>query len=307
MSSAPGIDPGSGRRPAARRGSGGGSPWRWWPDGAAAIVALCGSSRTRGGRGGRGMGGERGDGADRTAPDGPPLGPPAGLVPKLRSLGARLAEAASALGGSWRWIPLALLAERAAIAGLRRRGDDELRRARPACSPAATAGSCCHLARPRRRRARPGVARARRTPPRTRGTPSPRRVADATGRRAPRPGPAPRSARRPAAVGDWPSARATGRRRVDHAGPRTRSPPSRACGWWSSASLWAGPLCGSLLAAGGRRRGQGRVDRSARRRSERPGGLLRPAQRRQAQRRARPDDGARGGRAPSAGRRPPTW
>ena len=55
-------------------------------------------------------------------PGGPALGPPAGLVPKLRALGARLGEAASALGGSLAVDPLALLAERAAIAGLRRRG-----------------------------------------------------------------------------------------------------------------------------------------------------------------------------------------
>ena len=55
-------------------------------------------------------------------PGGPSLGPPAGLVPKLRAVGARLGEAASALGVSLAVDPLALLVERAAIAGLSRRG-----------------------------------------------------------------------------------------------------------------------------------------------------------------------------------------
>jgi hypothetical protein len=55
-------------------------------------------------------------------PDGPALGPPAGLVAKLQALAARLAAGARALGGSVTVDPLALLGERAAMAGLGRRG-----------------------------------------------------------------------------------------------------------------------------------------------------------------------------------------
>lgn len=53
---------------------------------------------------------------------GPPLGPPAGLVTKLRALGTRLAAGAAALGGTVEIDPVALLGERAAVAGLRRHG-----------------------------------------------------------------------------------------------------------------------------------------------------------------------------------------
>ncbi len=53
---------------------------------------------------------------------GPPLGPPAGLVTKLGRLASRLVEAAAALGGTVDVEPVALLGERAAIAGLRRHG-----------------------------------------------------------------------------------------------------------------------------------------------------------------------------------------
>lgn len=55
-------------------------------------------------------------------PDGPPLGPPAGLIAKLRALGSRLATGAAALGGALEVDPVARLGERAAIAGLRRHG-----------------------------------------------------------------------------------------------------------------------------------------------------------------------------------------
>jgi crotonobetainyl-CoA:carnitine CoA-transferase CaiB-like acyl-CoA transferase len=58
-------------------------------------------------------------------PDGPPLGPPAGLVPKLRSIGGLAVERAAALGGRLGprlGDPLALLGQRAALAGLSRRG-----------------------------------------------------------------------------------------------------------------------------------------------------------------------------------------
>ena len=54
--------------------------------------------------------------------DGPPLGPPAGLVARLGALGHELASAASAVGGQLEVEPLELLGERAAIAGLHRRG-----------------------------------------------------------------------------------------------------------------------------------------------------------------------------------------
>ena len=54
--------------------------------------------------------------------DGPPLGPPAPLVARAAALGEELAAAAGALGASMAVSPLRLLGERAAIAGLHRRG-----------------------------------------------------------------------------------------------------------------------------------------------------------------------------------------
>lgn len=53
---------------------------------------------------------------------GPPLGPPAPLVARAAALGEELAAAAAALGASVAASPLVLLGERAAIAGLPRRG-----------------------------------------------------------------------------------------------------------------------------------------------------------------------------------------
>jgi hypothetical protein len=55
-------------------------------------------------------------------PDRPPLGPPDGLVPGLRRAGDDLADATAAIGTEVRIDPLALLAERAAVTGLRRGG-----------------------------------------------------------------------------------------------------------------------------------------------------------------------------------------
>jgi len=55
-------------------------------------------------------------------PHAPPLGPPAGLVSELRHLEARLTHAAHALGGQVTVDSLGLLGERAALTGLRRRG-----------------------------------------------------------------------------------------------------------------------------------------------------------------------------------------
>lgn len=55
-------------------------------------------------------------------PHGPALGPPAGLVPGLDAVRAVLHERAAAIGSPVRVDPLALLGERAAIAGLRRAG-----------------------------------------------------------------------------------------------------------------------------------------------------------------------------------------
>ena len=54
--------------------------------------------------------------------DGAPLGPPSGLVPKLRAIAAFLADRAAALGGRLEVDPLAMLGHRAAVAGLRRQG-----------------------------------------------------------------------------------------------------------------------------------------------------------------------------------------
>src|SRR5690606_802609 len=54
--------------------------------------------------------------------DGPPLPPPAGLVSKLRSIGASIERSAGALGGPIEVDPLAVLGHRAAILGFRRQG-----------------------------------------------------------------------------------------------------------------------------------------------------------------------------------------
>ncbi|MDD9372302.1 MAG: beta-ketoacyl synthase N-terminal-like domain-containing protein, partial [Acidimicrobiales bacterium] len=54
--------------------------------------------------------------------DAAPLGPPSGLVPKLRAIAAFLGDRAAALGGRLEVDPLAMLGHRAALAGLRRQG-----------------------------------------------------------------------------------------------------------------------------------------------------------------------------------------
>lgn len=54
--------------------------------------------------------------------DGPPLGPPAGLVPKLHATALALVRGAVRLGGEIEVDPLALLGERAALAALTRNG-----------------------------------------------------------------------------------------------------------------------------------------------------------------------------------------
>lgn len=54
---------------------------------------------------------------------GPPLGPPAGMVAKLHGLAGDLARLSTQLGRRVNVDPVALLGERAAIAGLGRRGD----------------------------------------------------------------------------------------------------------------------------------------------------------------------------------------
>lgn len=54
--------------------------------------------------------------------DGPGLGPPAPLVPRLRAVAERLAHRSAQLGTAVAVDPLRLLAERAAAAGLRRQG-----------------------------------------------------------------------------------------------------------------------------------------------------------------------------------------
>jgi hypothetical protein len=55
-------------------------------------------------------------------PDGPPLGPPSPLVPGLRAIADVLAERTGHTGPTVRVDPIALLGERAAMAGLRRGG-----------------------------------------------------------------------------------------------------------------------------------------------------------------------------------------
>ncbi|MGQ0432151.1 MAG: CoA transferase [Microthrixaceae bacterium] len=57
------------------------------------------------------------------SPDRRPVGPPAGLVPRLGHVAGRLRSDAARLGGGLEVDPVALLGERAAISGLRRRGD----------------------------------------------------------------------------------------------------------------------------------------------------------------------------------------
>jgi hypothetical protein len=56
-------------------------------------------------------------------PDGPPLGPPAGFVDRLRAVGDILARTSGDLGRRLEVDVLALLGERAALAGLHRGGD----------------------------------------------------------------------------------------------------------------------------------------------------------------------------------------
>jgi hypothetical protein len=56
-------------------------------------------------------------------PDADPLGPPAGLVPKLHAVADLLGSRGAELGATIEVDPLALLGERAAIAGLGRQGD----------------------------------------------------------------------------------------------------------------------------------------------------------------------------------------
>ncbi len=55
-------------------------------------------------------------------PDGPGLGPPPRLVPGVRSLATSIARDTARLGGTVHVDPLGVMAERARIAGLRRRG-----------------------------------------------------------------------------------------------------------------------------------------------------------------------------------------
>jgi crotonobetainyl-CoA:carnitine CoA-transferase CaiB-like acyl-CoA transferase len=55
-------------------------------------------------------------------PGGPPLGPPAELVAELAAIGQRLEDRAAALGGGLTVEPLSLLGERAALSGLHRQG-----------------------------------------------------------------------------------------------------------------------------------------------------------------------------------------
>ena len=235
--------------------------------------------------------------------DGPALGPPSGLVPKLRTLGERLGEAARALGGALEVDPLALLAERAAIAGLRRRGTTS-------CGGASRLLPCrdgwfvLSLARPEDVALVPAWLELSDVPAEPVGSSSRRRsrrgrVTSSSSGLVSSVCPPPGCRRR--------AGGAPGCRSRPSSAPRTRSPTSRGRAGRGAGVPVGGPLCGSLLAARRGRRGQGGVDRPARRRSPRPTGLLRPPQRRQAQRRARPDDRRQGWTRSARWSRPPTW
>ena len=233
-------------------------------------------------------------------PGRPALGPPAGLVPKLRALGARLGDGGErGSAARWRWIPL-----RCSPSG-RRSPDCAAGARRAAAARSRSAPLPRRLVRAvtrttRGRRPRAGLARALGRPRGPVGRHRARRSSTRAGDAAPRAGSSPRSARRPAAVGEWRSARGYRSSTLERAADPLDRPRGRA---GRGAGVAVGGAAVRLPARGGRgRRGQGGVDRPARRRSQRPTGLLRPPQRRQAQRRPRPDDGARGGRAPSAGR-----
>ncbi len=80
--------------------------------------------------------------------DGPALGPPSGLVPKLRTVAADLARGAERLGARLEVEPLGLLGERAAIAGLTRGGTTSCGGATRLLPGAAGAWVAVSLARP---------------------------------------------------------------------------------------------------------------------------------------------------------------
>jgi hypothetical protein len=180
--------------------------------------------------------------------DGLPLGPPAGLVERVDAIGGRLARAGEALGGHLAIDPLALLGERAALAGLRRRGATS-------CGGATRLVPCqdgwfaLTLARPDDVALLPAWLELGGPPP------DPWSVIEATvaGRAGgelldrarllglPAAGlPAERTARPPDAV--------AGSTALGEAAPLTGLAGVRVV---ELGALWAGPLCGSLLAQAG--------------------------------------------------------
>jgi len=182
-------------------------------------------------------------------PDRDPLGPPVGLVTRLAALRTELAGAARAMGATVDVDPVVLLGERAAMAGLHRRGATSVGGA-TRLLPAVDGWIAMSLARPddvalvpawleldvtpddpweaieRTIRARPSkdlVARGRLL-----GLPI------AGLREARRPGTTPRPPVIRRSLGSAPAASTLDGVRVVELG-----------------SLWAGPLCGSILAAAG--------------------------------------------------------
>ncbi|MBN2622663.1 MAG: CoA transferase [Acidimicrobiales bacterium] len=194
-----------------------------------------------------------------TGPSGsPPLGPPAGMVTELRAVADVLHRHARALGTGITIDPLALLGERAAIAGLSRRGTTSCGGA-TRLFPARDGWMALTLARPddvelvpawletdvvddvwatvtRVAAARPSALLVERA--RLLGLPAAALPAS--------PGEPPRA---PGPLAPLPV------RAIPVAGPAAAAPPSALADLLvvDLSSLWAGPLCGGLLAEAGAR------------------------------------------------------
>jgi crotonobetainyl-CoA:carnitine CoA-transferase CaiB-like acyl-CoA transferase len=177
----------------------------------------------------------------------PPLGPPARLVTKLRDVAVALASGAARLGGRLEVDPLALLGERAAISGLTRNGTTSSGGATRLLPGPAGRWVGVSLARPEDIELVPAWLEVPTTP----SDPWPV-VADAVARR----GGADLvdRARRlglpvallPASFADAPAPVA----RTEAGGGAERRPLHDTT-VVDLSSLWAGPLCGSLLAEAG--------------------------------------------------------
>lgn len=179
---------------------------------------------------------------------GPALGPPAGLVERLQAFGARLGEAAGALGGTLSVDPMALLGERAALAGLARRGATSCGGA-TRLLPCGDGWLALTLARPDDVTLVPAWLELGGPPPNP-WTAVEAAVADRAG------GPLLNRARLLGLPAAWlpadptvqPAVVTAGASALGDAAPATQLAGTRVV---ELGALWAGPLCGSLLAQAG--------------------------------------------------------